>query len=221
MLVRLEGVSKSYHDGEEDIRVLRDLDLALPRGDTTSLAGASGSGKSTLVGLLAGLTHADSGRVLFDGRDITAAGEAERAQRRAERVGVVMQRGNLVPFLTAQENVEMAIGLAGGRQARVRAEQRLGEVGLHGRRHHLARRLSGGESQRVALAVAVANEPDLLLADEVAGELDPRTAANVMQLILDLSAQRGMTVLIVTHSVELAALAHHRLRMHQGQAVPA
>ena len=215
--MRVEGVSKTFREGASDTHVLRDANLELGRGETTSLVGVSGSGKSTLISLLAGLMLPDSGGVVFDGQELTALDEAERARLRAGRIGVVLQKGNLIPFLTALENVELPLSLANGRRPARKAEELLAELGLGDRLHHLPRRLSGGEAQRVAVATAMANEPDLLLADEVTGELDTANAEQVMDVIFDAWRERGLTVLFVTHSGELAARAQHRLRLDEGQ----
>ncbi len=216
-LLQVEGVTKSY----ETTRVLDGIDLELRRGETTSLMGASGSGKSTLLSLLAGLMRPDVGRITFDGLDLTGLDDTERARLRADRIGVVMQSGNLIPFLTAVENVSMAIELAGGRRPDARAGELLRALGLERRLNHLPRRLSGGEAQRVSVALALANEPDLLLADEATGALDSANATHVMDLILGASRERGLTVLLVSHSPELAALAQHRLRLSEGRVVAA
>ena len=215
--MRVEGVSKTFREGASDTHVLRDANLELGRGETTSLVGVSGSGKSTLISLLAGLMLPDSGGVVFDGQELAALDEAERARLRAGRIGVVLQKGNLIPFLTALENVELALSLANGRRPARKAVELLAELGLGDRLHHLPRRLSGGEAQRVAVATAMANEPDLLLADEVTGELDSANAEQVMDVIFDAWRERGLTVLFVTHSGELAARAQHRLRLDEGQ----
>jgi len=201
--------------------VLSGANLELARGETTSLVGVSGSGKSTLVALIAGLLLPDSGAIAFDGTDITELDDARRARLRTSRIGVVLQTGNLIPFLTATENVELALELGGRRRSRGRARQLLTDLGLGGRLDHLPRRLSGGEAQRVAVAVALANEPDLLLADEVTGELDSATAAEVVAVILGAWRQRGLTVLFVTHSRELADQAQRRLRLSDGKVHPA
>jgi len=216
-LVRVEKVSKTYREGEIETSVLRGATLELSHGETTSLTGVSGSGKSTLLSLLAGLMLPDSGSVAFDGQDITALDEAERARLRAGRVGVVLQRGNLIPFLTAAENVELAVELAGGDRAPARARELLSELGLEHRLNHVPPRMSGGEAQRAALAVALVNEPDLLLADEVTGELDSQTADQVMEVIFDVWRTRGLTVLFVTHSPELAGRAQRRLHLADGR----
>jgi putative ABC transport system ATP-binding protein len=215
--VRVERVSKTYREGVAESRVLNAASLELARGETTSLTGVSGSGKSTLISLLSGLMLPDSGQVLFDGRDIAGLDEAARARLRARRIGVVLQSGNLIPFRTAIENVELAIELAGGDRAAARARELLSELGLGRRLDHLPRRLSGGEAQRVSVAMALANEPDLLLADEVTGELDSVSAEQVMEVIFGAWRERGLTVLFVTHSGELAALAQSRLRLGAGE----
>jgi putative ABC transport system ATP-binding protein len=216
-LVQLERVSKAYRQGDLETRVLEGASLELPRGGTTSLAGVSGSGKSTLISLLAGLLVPDSGRVVFDGRDLAGLDDVARARLRAKRVGVVLQSGNLIPFLTARENVELALDLAGGAWNGPRAEELLAEFGVAHRLDHLPRRLSGGEAQRVSLAMALANDPDLLLADEVTGELDSASAELVMEVIFEAWRERSLTVLFVTHSGELAARAERRLLLEDGQ----
>ena len=220
-LVHVDGVSKSYVSAAGSTPVLDGLSLRLQQGETTSLVGASGSGKSTLIALLAGLMRPDSGQVMFDGRDITQLDDTARAELRAGRIGVVMQSGNLIPFLTAMENVELAIEFAGRAASQDRARELLMEVGLGHRLHHLPRRMSGGEAQRVSLAMALANDPDLLLADEATGELDSVNAERVMGMIRDAWRERGLTVLLVTHSAELAATAQRRLRLSSGEVQPA
>jgi putative ABC transport system ATP-binding protein len=216
-LVRLEEVSKTYREGSIDRQVLRDVSMDLPRGDMTSLTGVSGSGKSTLISVLAGLMLPDSGRVFFDGDETTGIDDVARARLRASRVGVVLQSGNLIPFLTALQNVELAMEL-GGRDRNVeRAENLLSELGLGHRFHHVPRRMSGGEAQRVSVAMALANAPSLLLADEVTGQLDSGNAEQVMDVIFDAWRRRGLTVLFVTHNGELAARAEHRLVLEGGE----
>jgi len=220
-LVRLDGVSKAYGEGGVTTTVLRETTLELERGGTTSLVGSSGSGKSTLLSIIAGLMEPDQGRVVLDGQDLSGLGDRARARLRAQRVGIVLQSGNLIPFLTAAENVEQAIRLAGGSRVARRARDLLSELGLANRLDHLPRRLSGGEAQRVATAVALANDPDLLLADEVTGELDSASADHVIDVILGAWRDRGLTVLLVTHSKELADRAQRRLRLVDGQVVSA
>jgi putative ABC transport system ATP-binding protein len=215
-LVQAHDLFKIYKEGTIETVALRGTNLELIRGQVTSLMGPSGSGKSTLISLLAGLALPSAGRIIFDGDDITRLDEAGRARLRAKRIGIVFQRGNLIPFLNAVENVKLAIQLAGGKQAGRRARSLLGELGLEARFRHLPRQLSGGEAQRVAIAVALVNEPELLLADELTGELDSATAEQVMKLILEFWRQRNLTVLLVTHNAQVAALAQQKLALIDG-----
>jgi putative ABC transport system ATP-binding protein len=219
--VRLEGVSKSYGTGPNQIHVLDRVDLDLRRGETTSLVGRSGTGKSTLISLIAGLMRPDAGHVHIGGQQTDKLDEAGRARLRAERIGVVLQSDNLIPFLTAVENVELAMGFGSRRGRPGRARELLAELGLADRMDHLPRQLSGGEAQRVAVAVALANEPDLLLADEVVGQLDSATAAQVTELVFAASRDRGLAVLYVTHDEQLARQAQHALRLGDRHILPA
>jgi putative ABC transport system ATP-binding protein len=214
--VRVDGVSKAFCDGDARTGVLQNVSFALARGGTTILAGNSGSGMSTLISLLAGLLCPDEGSVVFDDADLTALDDTARARLRANRIGVVLQRGNLIPFLSAVENVELAVTVAGGTPRSGYARDLLSELGLGRRLGHRPNALSGGEAQRVAVAVALANEPSLLLADEVTGELDSATADQVMDVIFGAWRERGLSVLYVTHSDELAARAERRLRLTAG-----
>ena len=215
-LVRLKDVFKIYKEGETETVALRGANMELPRGLLTSLVGPSGSGKSTLLSLVAGLASPSAGQVLLDGTDISRLGESERARLRAKRVGLVFQSGNLIPFLTAIENVELPMTLAQKENRRGRARELLEGVGLGKRLHHRPAQLSGGESQRVSVAVALANDPDLLLADELTGELDSKTADQVLELLSNEWRRRHLTILLVTHNPELAARADYRLRLVDG-----
>ncbi|MGH3742327.1 MAG: ABC transporter ATP-binding protein [Micromonosporaceae bacterium] len=216
-LVRVDGISKSYRSAAGETAVLEATSFELPRGEITSLTGTSGSGKSTLIALLAGLLEPDAGRIAFDEQDLTGLDEQARARLRARSIGVVVQRGNLIPFLTAKENVELAIEFADGARGAVRAAEVLSKVGLARRLDHLPRRMSGGEAQRASVAMALVNQPDLLLADEVTGELDSANAERVMEVIFDAWRGWGLTVLFVTHNSELASRAHHQLRLADGE----
>jgi putative ABC transport system ATP-binding protein len=220
-LVRLVAVSKSYGSGPSQLEVLDQVELALPQGQTTSLVGRSGSGKSTLLSVIAGLMRPDSGQVYIGGQQMDQMDDDARAHLRAERIGFVLQSDNLIPFLTAVENVELALGFAPTRRSTERARELLADLGLGPRMNHLPRQLSGGESQRVAIAVALANEPDLLLADEVVGQLDTATATDVMDQIMTASRERSLTVLYVTHDEQLADRAHRTLRLIDHKVVPA
>ncbi len=219
-LVRVDGVSKAFRTGGATRQVLRGSSFELHPATTVSLVGVSGSGKSTLISLLAGLERADSGRILFAGADLTELDDSARADLRAHRIGIVLQNANLIPFLTSRENVELAITLADGPQRARRARALLSEVGISHRADHLPRRLSGGEAQRVAVAVALANEPSLLLADEVTGELDSAGAEELLEAIFAVSRERGVAVLFVTHSDGLAARADRCLRLVGGEVHP-
>jgi putative ABC transport system ATP-binding protein len=215
-LVQARDLFKIYREAMIETVALRGANLHLNRGEVTTLMGPSGSGKSTLISILAGLALPSAGQVVFDGQDLTRLDESGRARLRARRIGIVFQSGNLIPFLTAAENVKQAIKLVRGPRAGKRAKELLGELGLGARMRHLPRQLSGGEVQRVSIAVALANEPDLLLADELTGELDSATANDVMEVIGKATEQRRLTVLLVTHNPEIAERGERRLRLTDG-----
>ena len=219
--VRLEAVSKSYGSGSSQLEVLDQVQLDLMKGETTSLVGRSGTGKSTLLSLIAGLMRPDKGHVHIGGQQMDQLDDNDRANLRANRIGFVLQSDNLIPFLTAVENVELAMGFASGPRPAARARGLLFDLGLGHRIDHLPRQLSGGESQRVAVAVALANEPDLLLADEVVGQLDSNTASDVMNMIFTASRERNLTVLYVTHDEQLAGEAHRSLRLTDRKVIAA
>ncbi|HZJ27760.1 MAG TPA: ABC transporter ATP-binding protein [Acidimicrobiia bacterium] len=215
-LLRLEEVSKAYRTGSSPTVVLEDVNLAIGPGEKASLIGPSGSGKSTLLSLIAGLLRTDTGHVVIGGVATDALGDTARAALRAEKIGVVLQSDNLIPFLTAAENVELAMGFTGRNRSRSRVGELLAELDVAHRADHLPRQLSGGEAQRVAVAVALANEPDLLLADEIVGQLDSSTADRVADFVFGLE----MAVLFVTHDRELAQRADLRLRLVDKSVVP-
>jgi putative ABC transport system ATP-binding protein len=215
-VARLRDVFKIYREGLTETVALRGADLEVRRGAMTSLVGPSGSGKSTLLSLLAGLSLPSAGQVLFGGTDISRLDETARARLRADRIGIVFQSGNLIPFLNALENVQLAQRLTSKKSTGPNARELLSEVGLGHRLKHLPRQLSGGEAQRVSIAVALANDPELLLADELTGELDSATAAKVMEVLQGVSESRNLTMLLVTHNRELAARADHRLELLDG-----
>jgi putative ABC transport system ATP-binding protein len=214
--VAARDVFKIYKEGLIETVALRGASLELARGRLTSLVGPSGSGKSTLISLLAGLALPSAGQIVIGGQDITRLDEGQRGRLRSERIGLVFQSGNLIPFLTALENVELAMRLRDRPPTPGRARELLSEVGLGRRLQHRPGQLSGGEVQRVAVAVALANEPELLLADELTGELDSATAAQVMEVLAEAWRQRRLTVLLVTHNQDLAERADQRLRLIDG-----
>ena len=214
----LRDLFKIYREGPIETVALRGADLTVAPGEFVAVVGPSGSGKSTLLALAAGLATPSAGKVLIEGRDRAALGEEARADLRHRRVGLVLQRDNLLPFLSARENVILAI--ADGRDRPRRAAALLERVGLGARLDHRPAQLSGGEQQRAAVAVALANEPALLLADELTGELDSATAAGIIRLLADLNAERGTAVVLVTHSLDLAARAGRAVRMLDGLLTP-
>jgi putative ABC transport system ATP-binding protein len=208
---------KVYREGDTETVALRGASLTLHPGEFVSLVGPSGSGKSTLLSIMAGLTLPTAGRVMIGGRDLSRLDESERAAVRAEKIGLVFQRGNLIPFLTTQENVELALEAPRRRRPPgERARELLDVLGLDSRRGHRPHQLSGGEAQRAGIAVALANEPDLLLGDEITGELDSETSAQVMSVLLRLRRESGLTLLVVTHNPALAASADRRLVITDG-----
>lgn len=215
-LLRLREVFKIYREGSTETVALRGASLELPRGRLSTMVGPSGSGKSTLLSIIAGLAQPSAGQVILDGQDLSRLDETARARVRAERIGIVFQSGNLIPFLTALENVELASRLRDRKRGAGDARRLLGEVGLSHRLNHRPAQLSGGEVQRVAIAVALANQPDLLLADELTGELDSATAEQVVGVLGEAWRQRRMSILLVTHNPELAARGEHRLRLVDG-----
>ena len=218
-LMDVRDAFKIYKEGETETVALRGASLGLDEGEFVSLVGPSGSGKTTLLWIMAGLTIPAAGRVIFQGQDLTRMDEAERARVRAGNIGLVFQRGNLIPFLNAEENVAMAVKLARGKKPTRKARELLAGLGLEDRRRHYPRQLSGGEAQRVAIALALANDPVLLLGDEITGELDSVTSARVLEVLLGVQRQRAMTVLTVTHNPWLASQAGRQLHIADGVLV--
>ncbi len=213
----LHDLYKIYKDGRLETVALRGAQLAVQPGEFVAITGRSGAGKSTLLSLVGGLAVPSAGRVVIQGTDIAHLSEGDRAAFRRAHIGIIYQSDNLIPFLTAQENVSLPLQLAGRKDSRTRARQLLAEVGLAERADHRPAQLSGGERQRVAIAVALANEPELLLADELTGELDSGTAERVMALLTRLNAQRQLTLIVVTHNPSVAALAPRQVTIADGQ----
>jgi putative ABC transport system ATP-binding protein len=212
----VRDVFKIYKAQEIETVALRGANLEVKPGEFVAIVGRSGSGKSTLFSLLAGLSEPSAGRIEIDGHDITNLPELDRSRLRRDRIGVTFQAGNLLPFLTALENVELPLGFAGNIRARNRAKELLKEVGLSARQSSMPAQLSGGEQARVALAMALANNPGLILADEPTGELDTQTGEEIMRMLERLNHDRGVTVLFVTHNPDLAARATRRVRITDG-----
>jgi putative ABC transport system ATP-binding protein len=217
-MIELKELSKTVLSGDQPLTILHPLDLRVPDSQFLAITGPSGSGKSTLLGLVAGLDAPTSGRILIDGIDITGMGEDDLAKLRSAKIGIVFQFFHLIPSLTALENVMVPLELAGRRDARSRARDLLEEVGLTSRAHHYPSQLSGGEQQRVALARALSNNPPILLADEPTGNLDVANGQNVMELLLNVRKDRGVTLLLATHDLALARRADGVLRLRGGRA---
>jgi len=217
-MIRLEQVSKIYILGSSTVYALRDVDLEVERGEFLAVMGPSGSGKSTLLHLIGGLDLPSRGRLLWDGRDLAALSEAELARWRGEHVGFVFQTFQLIPTLTAQENVELPLLLRGipPGERRRRAHERLEEVGLGARAHHKPAELSGGEQQRVALARALAVDPAIILADEPTGNLDSSSGEEILQMLKRLNA-RGKTIVLATHNPEASKYATRVVHLKDGR----
>jgi len=219
-LVELEKVSKIYRLGEVDVPALRGVDLSVQAGDFLALMGPSGSGKSTLLHILGLLDRPTTGKVLWEGQDVTRLNGAKLAELRGRRIGFVFQMFNLVHNLTALENVELPLIFLGvpARERRKRAEETLVRLGLGDRLRHRPSQLSGGQQQRVALARALVTDPALLIADEPTGNLDTATGREILGVFRELNEQ-GRTVVLATHDPEAAAVAKVRLRLRDGQIV--
>ena len=219
-MITLRDVSKTVDSGGRPLTILHPLHLTVPDGQFLAIVGPSGSGKTTLLGLMAGLDAPTTGVIEVGGTDITALDEDRLAVLRGARIGFVFQFFHLVPSLTALENVLVPMELVGRRDARARAVTLLAEVGLSDRGHHYPSQLSGGEQQRVAIARALANAPPLILADEPTGNLDGANGRHILDLLLSVRSARKVTLVLVTHDNDIAALADARLTMRDGRPVP-
>jgi len=220
-LAEVRNVTKTYRKGEHEISPLKDVSLEVESGDFVSLMGASGSGKSTLLNLIAGIDKPDSGELRVGGLDITALTETELAHWRARHIGFVFQFYNLMPVLTAFENVELPLLLTRLSRAerRERVELTLAMVALTDRKEHYPSELSGGQQQRVAIARAVVSDPALVVADEPTGDLDRVSAAEVLELMRRLNGELGKTVLMVTHDAQAAKTARRRIQLEKGELI--
>ncbi|HZO04662.1 MAG TPA: ABC transporter ATP-binding protein [Burkholderiales bacterium] len=213
------GIGKTVKSGVNDLVILREIDLAVTHGEAIAVVGASGSGKSTLLAILAGLDTPTSGAVELDGRDLFSMDEDARAELRGRNVGFVFQSFQLLPSLTALENVMLPLELSGQDPAEELARQMLVRVGLGERLHHYPKHLSGGEQQRVALARAFVVRPKLLLADEPTGSLDADSGAEVIRLLFEMNREYGTTLVMVTHDESLAARCGRVVRLAAGRIV--
>ena len=216
-MIKISQLLKTVPTADGELTILRGIDLDIPAGASAAIVGASGSGKSTLLGLLAGMDVASGGEVWLDGVCLSSLDEDERARLRAEKVGFVFQSFQLLPALTARENVMLPLELAGVTDAEQIAERFLAEVGLQDRLEHYPTTLSGGEQQRVAIARAFAREPAVLFADEPTGNLDTRTGERIVDLLFELNARASTTLVLVTHDERLAQRCDHRFSMTAGE----
>ena len=218
-MLATRDLTKEYQSGTSRLAVLRDVTFEIPQGAFVAIVGPSGSGKTTLLGLLAGLDLPSRGAVVLDGVDLNALDEDGRAKLRGEKVGFIFQSFQLIPTLTAAENVQVPLELRGDADAATRARDLLTRVGLGDRTHHYPNQLSGGEQQRVAIARAFANRPRILFADEPTGNLDGTTGDKIVALLDELNRESGATVVIVTHDLNLAEHAQRVIRLRDGVVI--
>jgi len=220
-ILKTQALAKVVHTQEGELAILKGIDLEIKAGESVAIVGVSGSGKSTLLGLLAGLDDASSGRIFLGGVELATLDEEGRAQLRARMVGFVFQSFQLLPGLTALENVMLPLELQKRASptkgyARQQAEQYLAQVGLSHRLHHYPKQLSGGEQQRVAIARAFANQPAVLFADEPTGNLDQKTGAQIIDLLFELNQKNQTTLVLVTHDSKLADRCQRHFVMEEG-----
>jgi putative ABC transport system ATP-binding protein len=216
-ILKINGLEKTYTSGSKQLTVLQNVTFEVEKGQTFSIVGPSGSGKTTLLGLCAGLDKPDAGTVELCGYDLNTLNEDERAQLRNKEVGFIFQNFQLLPTLTALENVSVPLELQGAKDAAKKAKALLDKVGLGDRTHHYPSQLSGGEQQRVALARAFSNTPTILFADEPTGNLDEETGEKVIQLLFELNKEAGTTLVIISHDLDLANRTQQILRLKGGQ----
>jgi putative ABC transport system ATP-binding protein len=218
-MIEIQGLTKVYHVGDTDVHALRGVDLSVAHGEFVAIIGPSGSGKSTLFHILGGLTPPTSGTIHLDGRDLLAMSDRERTNLRKTSVGFVFQKYNLLPTLTAADNIEIARHIAGrsNEPHDLQFRETLRMLGIAERLNHKPRALSGGEQQRVAIARAIVNHPALLLADEPTGNLDTENSNAVLSVLRDLNERLKQTILMITHNPEAAAFAHRIVKMRDGR----
>jgi putative ABC transport system ATP-binding protein len=218
-MIELKDLTMSYSFEGEQVNVLSGVDLSIADGETIAIIGPSGSGKTTLLLLLAGLDQPRKGEIIFDGISLADLDADALADIRRDRLGIIFQSFHLVPSLTALGNVALPLEIAGKADARVRARDMLGKVGLAQRARHFPMQLSGGEQQRVAIARALVHAPTLVLADEPTGNLDVRTGTRVSKVLFDLNAEVGSTLVLVTHDETIARRCDRLVRLHEGKLI--
>ena len=218
-ILKVQNLTKTYQSAGKQLTVLRDVSFSLEEGDTFSIVGPSGSGKTTILGLCAGLDRSSSGSVVLNGFALDDLNEDQRAELRNKFVGFIFQNFQLMPTLTALENVMIPLELRGEKNIKDRCLELLDRVGLAERHHHYPTQLSGGEQQRVSLARAFSNRPKILFADEPTGNLDDETSEKVVELMFDLNKEAGTTLVLVTHDMELADRTQRIIRIKGGQII--
>jgi len=218
-MIKVENLQKRVPMAGTELEILKGIELEIKRGESLAIVGASGSGKSTLLGLMAGLDEPSAGRVIINGTDLGSMNEDQRAKFRGEHVGFVFQSFQLLPALTALENVMLPLELKGQQDAKAQAEHFLDRVGLGTRLDHYPRQLFGGEQQRVAISRAFASRPDILFADEPTGNLDTHTGMHIIDLLFELNREEGTTLILVTHEERLATRCHRRICLEAGSVV--
>jgi putative ABC transport system ATP-binding protein len=216
MIIECSNISKSFHQGDSSINVLKNVDLELIEGETAAILGKSGSGKTTLLSILSGIEKVDSGKIVFNGQDITHLSESALTKFRSQSMGVIFQQFHLIEHLSALENVMLPLEILNDPSPEQKAKELLSSVGLGHRFDHFPSQLSGGEKQRVAIARAMAINPRLLLADEPSGSLDEETGKLVMDLLFDLVKKNGMSLILVTHERSLADRCDHIYKLETG-----
>ena len=218
-MIEIIGLVKTLRGGGHEVEILKSLDLTVPTGQLLAITGESGSGKTTLLSLIAGLDTPTSGQIVIDGQDITKLDEDELALLRGKRFGFIFQNFHLIPTLTALENVVLAAELNNTPGATKKANDLLGTVGLSDRLHHYPVQLSGGEQQRLSLARAFVNEPDIILADEPTGNLDSKNSDHIIELMLELHRVKQATIILVTHELHVAEGSQRILTLKDGQII--
>ena len=218
-MIRISGLNKSLYGGGHRVDILNGIDLVIPTGQLVAITGASGSGKTTLLSLIAGLDEPTEGKIVIDKQDITKLNEDELAELRGQRFGFIFQSFNLIPTLTALENVALSAELNGTNGSQKKSIELLNIVGLAKRNHHYPAQLSGGEQQRLCLARAFVNEPDIVLADEPTGNLDSENSKRILDLMFDLHREKKATIALVTHESNIAQKAQRIILMEDGKII--
>ena len=218
-MIKISGLIKTLHGGGHKVEILKSIDLTIPTGQFIAITGHSGSGKTTLLSLIAGLDTPTGGTITIDGQDITKLDEDELASLRGKRFGFIFQNFHLIPTLTALENVVLSAELNGTPGATKKSEDLLGTVGLQDRQHHYPAQLSGGEQQRLSLARAFVNDPEIILADEPTGNLDSKNSDRIIELIKELHRVKGATIILVTHESQVADQSQRILTLEDGKII--